>query len=152
MREENETSATCHIQHWPDPGVDFFYFDQFLLHSMLIPNSILKLTLIFQTLTYWSGTTWSFLGFNPFCHGECVYQWASTLCIPQCVLCSKKWPTSIQLTLSVRRIGYCMLTVKIFRVLNKYFSIYSGMYIKTKAMSIKTNAIWQRLESEATSL
>ena len=64
VREEKKAPARCHTQSWPDPGVDFFYFDLFLLYSMLIPYLILKSTLIFQILTYWRGTALSFLGFN----------------------------------------------------------------------------------------
>ena len=63
------------------------------------------------------------------------------------VPCSPKQPISIELTLSGQRIGYYLLTVKSFCLLNKYLSSYGGMFIKTKSMSIKTKAIWQRLPS-----
>ena len=53
---------------------------------------------------------------------------------------------STKLTLSGRRIRYCLLTVKYFYPLNKYLSSCSGMFIKRKSMTIKTKAIWQRLE------
>ena len=62
------------------------------------------------------------------------------------VLCSPKQSISIELTLSGRRIGFCLLTIKFLYLLNKYMSNYGGMFIKTKSMLIKTKAIWQRLE------
>ena len=43
--------ARCHTQRWPDQEVDFFYFEQFLLHS--IPYLILTSTLIFQ---FWNSS------------------------------------------------------------------------------------------------
>ena len=60
--------------------------------------------------------------------------------------CSQKQQASIKLTLSERRIDCCLLTVKSFCLPNKYFSIYSDMFIKKKAILIKTKAIWQKLE------
>ena len=63
------------------------------------------------------------------------------------VPCNPKRPISFESTLSGRSIGYCLLTVSSFCLLNKYLSSYGGMFIKMKAMSIKKKAIWQRLES-----
>ena len=62
------------------------------------------------------------------------------------VLCSPNQSISIELTLSERRIGYCVLAVNFFYLLNRYLSSYYVMFIKTKSMTIKTKAIWQRLE------
>ena len=38
--------------------------------------------------------------------------------------------------------AYC----QIFLFTNKHMSSYDGMFIKTKSISIKTKAIWQRFE------
>ena len=87
-RQKNEKKIEKRRKPLPDatPNTGFlregrlFYFDQFLLHGMLIPYLTLKSSLIFQIVTYWGGTAWSVLGFNPFCRGECVWAYELPLC------------------------------------------------------------------------
>ena len=79
-----------------------------------------------------------------------VYRLSPPLCqFLNLVLCNPKQSISIELTLSGQKIGYCLLTVKSFYLLNKYLSSYCGIFIKMKSMSIRTTAIWQRLECSA---
>ena len=101
--------------------------------------------------------------FNPHLQSTCLLEWNSLVSpsvstvsakqnvygpgppprqFPDLALCSLKQSISIELTLSVRRIGYCLLTDKSFYLLNKYLSSYGGMFIKTKSISIKTKAVW----------
>ena len=106
---------------------------------MLIPYSILKFTLILGTLTGVEQLGPSSLSTPSAMANMCGPFGLSLREFPN-LLCSQKQPVSIELTLSVRRICYCLLTVKSLCLLNKHFSIYSDMFIKTKAISIKTKA------------
>ena len=123
-----------------------YFFYQFVLHGMSLPCLMFSSTLIFKVLTYWSGTAWFSLGFDRFYQVECVWTRGPLRQFPNLVFCGPKQSISIELTLSGLRIAYCLLTVKSLCPLNKHLSSCGGMFIKTKSMSIKTKAIWQRLE------